>query len=64
MESRFASAISESEEVTVEGKVKDGVPHLTKVGAFEVDVSLEGNIILCRQVDQLGMIGTVSLMRM
>lgn len=59
VESRFASAISESGEVTVEGKVKDGVPHLTKVGAFEVDVSLEGNIILCRQVDQPGMIGTV-----
>nr|XP_043623729.1 D-3-phosphoglycerate dehydrogenase 1, chloroplastic [Erigeron canadensis] len=59
VESRFASAISESGEVTVEGKVKDGVPHLTKVGAFEVDVSLEGNIILCRQVDQPGMIGIV-----
>ncbi|KAJ9537904.1 hypothetical protein OSB04_030637 [Centaurea solstitialis] len=59
VESRFASAISESGEITVEGKVKDGVPHLTKVGAFEVDVSLEGNIILCRQVDQPGMIGTV-----
>ncbi|KAI3815230.1 hypothetical protein L1987_14891 [Smallanthus sonchifolius] len=59
VESRFASAISESGEVTVEGKVKDGIPHLTKVGAFEVDVSLEGNIILCRQVDQPGMIGTV-----
>ncbi|KAK9061355.1 hypothetical protein SSX86_018536 [Deinandra increscens subsp. villosa] len=59
VESRFASAISESGKVSVEGKVKDGLPHLTKVGAFEVDVSLEGNIILCRQVDQPGMIGTV-----
>ncbi|KVH93303.1 ACT domain-containing protein [Cynara cardunculus var. scolymus] len=59
VESKFASAISESGDITVEGKVKDGVPHLTKVGAFEVDVSLEGNIILCRQVDQPGMIGTV-----
>lgn len=59
VESRFASAMSESGEVTVEGKVKDGVAHLTKVGGFEVDVSLEGNIILCRQVDQPGMIGTV-----
>ncbi|GJS17290.1 D-3-phosphoglycerate dehydrogenase 1, chloroplastic-like protein [Tanacetum coccineum] len=41
VESRFASAISETGLITVEGKVKDGVPHLTKVGAFEVDVSLE-----------------------
>ncbi|KAI8024793.1 hypothetical protein LOK49_LG02G00247 [Camellia lanceoleosa] len=43
----------------MEGRVKDGIPHLTKVGSFEVDVSLEGSIILCRQVDQPGMIGKV-----
>ncbi|XP_057423587.1 D-3-phosphoglycerate dehydrogenase 1, chloroplastic [Lotus japonicus] len=59
VESRFASAISESGEIKVEGRVKDGIPHLTKVGFFEVDVSLEGSIILCRQVDQPGMIGKV-----
>ncbi|OMO63284.1 hypothetical protein COLO4_32602 [Corchorus olitorius] len=59
VESKFASAISESGEIKVEGRVKDGIPHLTKVGSFEVDVSLEGSIILCRQVDQPGMIGKV-----
>ncbi|XP_062185202.1 D-3-phosphoglycerate dehydrogenase 3, chloroplastic-like [Phragmites australis] len=59
VESKFPSAISETGEITVEGKVKDGVPHLTKVGAFQVDVSLEGSLILCRQVDQPGMIGSV-----
>ncbi|CAH9079834.1 unnamed protein product [Cuscuta epithymum] len=59
VESKFASAISESGEIKVEGRVKDGVPHLTKAGSFEVDVSLEGSIILCRQVDQPGMIGKV-----
>ncbi|KAK3408479.1 hypothetical protein EUGRSUZ_J00710 [Eucalyptus grandis] len=59
VESRFASAISDSGEITIEGRVKDGIPHLTKVGSFEVDVTLEGSIILCRQVDQPGMIGTV-----
>lgn len=59
VESKFASALSESGEVRVEGRVKDGIPHLTKVGSFEVDVTLEGSIILCRQVDQPGMIGTV-----
>lgn len=59
VESRFASAISESGDIKVEGKVKDGVPHLTKVGSFEVDVSLEGNLILCRQLDQPGLIGSV-----
>jgi D-3-phosphoglycerate dehydrogenase len=59
VESKFASAISENGEIKVEGRVKDGIPHLTKVGSFEVDVSLEGSIILCRQVDQPGMIGKV-----
>lgn len=59
VESRFASAISDSGEIKVEGRVKDGKPHLTKVGSFEVDVSLEGSIILCRQVDQPGLIGKV-----
>jgi D-3-phosphoglycerate dehydrogenase len=59
VESKFASAISDSGEIKVEGQVKDGIPHLTKVGSFEVDVSLEGSIILCRQVDQPGMVGKV-----
>ena len=56
VESKFASAISESGEIKVEGRVKDGIPHLTRVGSFEVDVSLAGSIL---QVDQPGMIGTV-----
>ncbi|XP_043711894.1 D-3-phosphoglycerate dehydrogenase 1, chloroplastic-like [Telopea speciosissima] len=59
VESKFASAISEAGEIKVEGKVKDRIPHLTKVGSFDVDVSLEGSLILCRQVDQPGMIGKV-----
>ncbi|KAE8695838.1 D-3-phosphoglycerate dehydrogenase 1 [Hibiscus syriacus] len=40
-----------------EGTVKDRKPHLSKVGSFGVDVSLEGSIILCRQADQPGIIG-------
>lgn len=59
VESKFPSAMSETGDIKVEGRVKDGIPHLTKVGSFEVDVSLEGSLILCRQVDQPGMIGTV-----
>ncbi|PIA56620.1 hypothetical protein AQUCO_00700756v1 [Aquilegia coerulea] len=59
VESRFPSALSETGDIKVEGKVKDGLPHLTKVGSFDVDVSLEGNLILCKQVDQPGMIGKV-----
>ncbi|XP_061355947.1 D-3-phosphoglycerate dehydrogenase 2, chloroplastic-like [Gastrolobium bilobum] len=59
VESKFASAVSESGQISIDGKVKYGIPHLTCVGSFGVDVSLEGNLILCRQVDQPGMIGRV-----
>ncbi|KAI7733283.1 hypothetical protein M8C21_033701 [Ambrosia artemisiifolia] len=60
VKSKFQSAVvTESEEISVEGRVKYGKPHLSRVGSFEVDVSLEGNLILCRQVDQPGMIGMV-----
>lgn len=59
VESKFASGISDNGDVSIEGKVKYGTPHLTSVGSFAVDVSLEGNLILCRQVDQPGMIGQV-----
>ncbi|RWV99730.1 hypothetical protein GW17_00037349 [Ensete ventricosum] len=59
VESKFASALSDSGDITVEGRVKDGIPRLTLVGSFSVDVSLEGNVILCRNVDQPGNIGRV-----
>ncbi|XP_073141284.1 D-3-phosphoglycerate dehydrogenase 1, chloroplastic-like [Henckelia pumila] len=59
VDSKFASALSDSGNIITEGKVKYGKPHLTQVGSFSVDVSLEGNLILCRQVDQPGMIGRV-----
>ncbi|KAF3948853.1 hypothetical protein CMV_025199 [Castanea mollissima] len=59
VESKFASGISDNGDISIEGKVKYGTPHLTSVGSFDVDVSLEGNLILCRQVDQPGMIGQV-----
>lgn len=60
VESKFASAVVRGGgQICIEGKVKDGIPHLTCVGSFGVDVSLEGNLILCRQVDQPGMIGRV-----
>ncbi|KAA8541556.1 hypothetical protein F0562_022708 [Nyssa sinensis] len=59
VESKFASALLENGNISIEGRVKDGIPHLTRVGSFSVDVSLEGNLILCCQVDQPGMIGRV-----
>ncbi|KAG5251226.1 D-3-phosphoglycerate dehydrogenase [Salix suchowensis] len=59
VESKFATAISDSGEIKVEGRVKDRKPHLTMIGSFGVDASMEGNLILCRQVDQPGIIGSV-----
>ncbi|CAO1939766.1 unnamed protein product [Urochloa humidicola] len=59
VESKFGGAMSDEGDIRVEGKVKDGSPHLTLVGSFSVDVSLEGNLILCLQVDQPGVIGKV-----
>ncbi|MCL7030303.1 hypothetical protein MKW94_026786 [Papaver nudicaule] len=59
VESKFASAMLDNGEICIEGKVKGGVPHLTCVGSFSVDVSIEGSLILCKQVDQPGMIGRV-----
>ncbi|XP_004305818.1 PREDICTED: D-3-phosphoglycerate dehydrogenase 2, chloroplastic [Fragaria vesca subsp. vesca] len=59
VDSKFASSVSENGSISIEGKVKYGEPHLTCLGSFGVDVSLEGNLILCRQVDQPGMIGKV-----
>lgn len=39
VKSRFLTAVSKSRDIQVEGKVKDGVPHLTKVGVVEVVAS-------------------------
>ncbi|GJW57467.1 ACT domain-containing protein [Tanacetum coccineum] len=52
--------ISESGDIKLQGRVKDGVQHLTKVGAFEVDVRLDGHILLCKQVDEPNTIGSVA----
>ena len=59
VESKFVSALSKGRDIIVEGRVKDDIPHLTRIGSFSVDASLEGSLILCRQVDQSGMIGKV-----
>ncbi|KAF2287386.1 hypothetical protein GH714_039797 [Hevea brasiliensis] len=59
VDSKFASAISENGNITIEGRAKYKIPHLTQLGSFGVDVRLKGNLILCRQVYQLRMIGQI-----
>nr|GEX41182.1 ribonuclease H-like domain, reverse transcriptase, RNA-dependent DNA polymerase [Tanacetum cinerariifolium] len=47
---QIANAASRlASEIKVKGRVKDGVPHLTKVGSLNVNLILVENIILCRQ---------------
>uniref|UniRef100_A0A7N0ZWJ0 D-3-phosphoglycerate dehydrogenase n=1 Tax=Kalanchoe fedtschenkoi TaxID=63787 RepID=A0A7N0ZWJ0_KALFE len=58
-ESKFASAISETGDIKVEGRVKESTPYLTRIGCLDVSVSLEGSLLLCKQVDQPGIIGRV-----
>lgn len=55
----FSSAKNKAGDIVVEGAVRYGVPYLTRVGDFAVDISLEGSVIFCRQVDQPGMIAAV-----
>ncbi|EFJ26746.1 hypothetical protein SELMODRAFT_412481 [Selaginella moellendorffii] len=61
VESKFSSAVSDGGRVAVAvaGRIKDGLAHLSQVGQFSMDVSLEGSVILCKQVDQPGIIGKV-----
>jgi D-3-phosphoglycerate dehydrogenase len=58
-ETRFSSSRDAEGSIAVEGCVRNGVPYLTRVGNFQVDISLEGPILFCRQQDQPGMIGAV-----
>jgi len=61
-ETMFPSSLNKDNMITVGGKVKEGKPYLTTLGQFDVDVSLEGSLVLCRQKDQPGVIGKVGSM--
>ena len=58
-DTRFSSCRDDQGNISVEGCVRYGVPYLTRVGTFQVDISLEGPVLFCRQQDQPGMIGAV-----
>lgn len=42
------------------GTVKDSAPYLIRIGLFDVDLALEGTVVLCRQQDRPGIIAAVS----
>jgi D-3-phosphoglycerate dehydrogenase / 2-oxoglutarate reductase len=43
----------------VYGRIVHGVPHVTGVGSWELDLPLQGNIMAYSQVDRPGMMGSV-----
>ncbi|KAI8110031.1 hypothetical protein M9435_001711 [Picochlorum sp. BPE23] len=61
-DSKFSSAVDpNTNKITVGGEVKqNGIPFLTKIGAFDVDVAMLGDVALVRQTDQPGIIAGVS----
>ncbi|KAK9817004.1 hypothetical protein WJX72_008115 [[Myrmecia] bisecta] len=58
--SKFSAALDSRNRIAVEGTVKSKNPYLTKIGRFDVDLSMEGIVVLVRQSDQPGLIAAVS----
>jgi D-3-phosphoglycerate dehydrogenase / 2-oxoglutarate reductase len=44
----------------LQGRVVNDVAYLTQIGSFEVDVAIEGRVVLVRQRDQPGLIAAVA----
>ncbi|BDA42854.1 D-3-phosphoglycerate dehydrogenase [Coccomyxa sp. Obi] len=59
-DTRFSAALGKDKRISVMGTVKGFAPYLTRIGTFDVDLSLDGIILLTRQKDQPGVISAVS----
>ncbi|EIE24512.1 phosphoglycerate dehydrogenase [Coccomyxa subellipsoidea C-169] len=59
-DTRFSAALGTDRKISVTGTVKGAAPYLTRIGTFDVDLSLDGIILLTRQKDQPGVISAVS----
>lgn len=59
--STFSAAVDKTGRIYVEGTVRSNTPYLTKIGGFEVDLSVQGSVLLCRQRDQPGIVGNVGM---
>jgi len=44
---------------SVEGRVTNGNPHVTRIDKYELDLALEGNIVVYSQYDEPGQLGKV-----
>ena len=49
----FKAAVGTRNEISVTGTVKGGAPCLTRIGTFDVDLLMEGIVLLVRQVCHL-----------
>ena len=47
--------------VSVEGRVTNGMPHVTRIARYELDLALEGNIVAYSQFDRPGQLGRVGM---
>ena len=56
---KFSAAVDKTGRIYVEGTVRAGRPYLTKIGGVDVELSVEGSVLLCRQRDQPGIVGTI-----
>jgi D-3-phosphoglycerate dehydrogenase len=59
--STFSAAVDKTGRIYVEGTVRQNTPYLTKIGGFDVDLSVQGSVLLCRQRDQPGIVGSVGM---
>jgi hypothetical protein len=57
---KFSAAVDKTGRIYVEGAVRSDTPYLTKIGAFDVELSVTGSVILCRQRDQPGIVAGIS----
>jgi hypothetical protein len=47
-DTKFSAALNPERRVSVTGDVKAGAPYLTQIGAFDVELAMEGFILLAR----------------
>ncbi|CAK0787442.1 hypothetical protein CVIRNUC_010662 [Coccomyxa viridis] len=59
-DTKFSAALGTDKRISVAGTVKGTQSYLTRVGTFDVDLSLQGIILLTRQLDKPGVIAAVA----
>ena len=47
-DTKFSAALGPERCVSVTGEVKAGAPYLTQIGSFDVELAMEGIILLAR----------------